>query len=56
DIKGNPEVPNATASYSGADAGSGEQGLAWFVGGRTYTVTSDENTILVAAGYSTTGI
>ena len=51
-IKGNAEVPNATASYTGADAGSGDAGLAVFTGGITYTVTSAEETILLAAGYS----
>ena len=51
-IKGNAEVPNATASFAGADAGSGNDGLAYFSGGITYTVTSGEETILVAAGYS----
>ena len=51
-IKGNAEVPNATASYAGADAGSGDAGLAVFTGGRTYTVTSAEETILLAAGYT----
>jgi hypothetical protein len=52
DIKGNAEVPNATASYTGADAGSGDAGLAVFTGGITYTVTSAEETILLAAGYT----
>lgn len=52
DIKGNPEVPNATASYTGADAGSGDDGRAVFTGGRTYTVTAGEETILLAAGYT----
>jgi hypothetical protein len=52
DIKGNAEVPNATASYTGADAGSGDAGLAVFTGGRTYTVTAAEETILLAAGYT----
>ena len=52
DIKGNAEVPNATASYTGADSGSGDAGLAVFTGGITYTVTSAEETILLAAGYT----
>lgn len=52
DIKGNAEVSNATVSYSGADAGSGDAGLAVFTGGRTYTVTAGEETILLAAGYT----
>ena len=52
DMRGNANVPNATASYSGADAGSGDAGYAIFTGGRTYTVTSAEETILLAAGYS----
>ena len=38
-----------------ADSGSGENDLAIFVGGRTYTVTDSEQTILVAAGYTVTG-
>jgi hypothetical protein len=52
DIKGNAEVPNATESYTGADAGSGDNGRAVFTGGRTYTVTAEEETILLAAGYT----
>ena len=52
DLKGNAEVPNATASYAGADSGSGDDGRAVFTGGRTYTVTAGEETILLAAGYS----
>ena len=51
-IKGNAEVPNATAHYTGADAGSGDASLAVFTGGITYTVTATEEAILVAAGYA----
>ena len=51
DITGNAAVPNATETHVGADAGSGEGGLAWFRGGISYTITSAEETILVAAGY-----
>ena len=35
-----------------ADAGSGMGGKAAFIGGRTYTVTAGEQTILEAAGYT----
>ena len=52
DIVGNADVPNAVASYTGADSGSGNAGLAVFTGGHTYTVTSAEVTILEAAGYT----
>ena len=52
-IKGNAEVPNATATFTGADAGSGEGGLAYFRGGQEYTITAAEDTILKAAGYTT---
>jgi len=52
DIKGNAEVPNATASYTGADSGSGEGGRAVFYGGRTYDITDAEAYLLLAAGYS----
>ncbi len=37
-----------------ADVGSGEVGKAIFHGGQTYTVTSGEDTILTAAGYTVT--
>lgn len=37
-----------------ADAGSGMGGKAAFLGGRIYTVTSAEQTILEAAGYNVT--
>lgn len=37
-----------------ADDGSGFGGKAAFIGGRTYTVTSAEKTILEAAGYTVT--
>lgn len=36
-----------------ADSGSGFGGKAAFIGGRTYTITSAEETILQAAGYTT---
>jgi len=53
DIRGNStEVPNATATYSGVDTGSGEGGLAWFRGGITYAITNAEQTILQTAGYT----
>ncbi len=37
-----------------ADSGSGVAGKAIFHGGQTYTVTSGEDTILTAAGYTVT--
>jgi hypothetical protein len=37
--------------YDVAKAGSGEQGLAVFRFGKTYTITAGEETILNAAGY-----
>ena len=52
-ITGNAEVPNATANYTAADDGSGEGGLAYFRGGIQYTITAAEDTILKAAGYTT---
>ena len=52
DMRGNANVPNATASFTGADSGSGDAGYAIFTGGRTYTVTAGEETILLAAGYA----
>ena len=52
DIVGNAEVDNAVASYDGADSGSGDDGRAVFQGGITYNVTSAEETILEAAGYT----
>jgi len=39
---------------AGADAGSGDGGLAIFSRGATYTVTAGEDTILTAAGYTVT--
>jgi len=36
-----------------ADAGSGDGGFAAFIGGKTYTITAGEDTILTNAGYST---
>lgn len=52
-ITGNSDVPNAEASYSGCDTGSGNGGLAYFSGGREYTITAAEDTIIKAAGYTT---
>lgn len=49
---GNAEVPNAVASYTGADSGSGEGGRAVWYGGRVYTITDAEKALLAAAGYS----
>ena len=43
-----------TEDIDDADSGSGEGGKAWFRGGLTYTVTSAEDTILTAAGYTVT--
>lgn len=45
-------VSPTIADTANADAGSGEGGQAWFRGGITYSVTSAEETILVAAGYT----
>jgi len=45
-----PDVNQLAAT----DAGSGEDGKAWFTGGKTYTVTSAEQTILEAAGHTVT--
>lgn len=53
EIVGNAEVDNAVASYAAADAGSGDDGRAVFQGGITYTITAGEDTILKAAGYTT---
>ena len=55
-------VANASPGYAtpsvdqmnAADAGSGVAGRAVFHGGYTYTVTSGEDTILTAAGYTVT--
>ena len=43
----------AQDAINAADAGSGEAGLAYFAGGRSYIITSGEKTILEAAGYTT---
>lgn len=43
-----------SSEIDAADAGSGENGKAWFRGGITYTITAGEDTILQAAGYTTT--
>lgn len=40
-------------TIAAADDGSGEGGKAWFRGGITYTITAAEETILQAAGYTT---
>lgn len=45
-------VPS-TDDINAADPGSGIGGRAAFLGGRTYTITSGEETILQAAGYTT---
>ncbi len=42
-----------TDTEKGADSGSGEDGRAVFKNGSTYTITSAEETILNAAGYTT---
>jgi hypothetical protein len=50
-----PGYATATVDqFNNADAGSGENGLAVFRGGVTYTVTAGEDTILTAAGYTVT--
>ncbi len=50
-----PGYQNPTVDQmNGADSGSGEAGKAIFHGGQTYTVTSGEDTILSAAGYTVT--
>ena len=36
-----------------ADAGSGDDDLAIFTGGRSYTINGTEDTLLTAAGYTT---
>lgn len=48
-------VSPTTTNIQNADAGSGEGGKAWFRGGITYNVTSAEETILEAAGYTVGG-
>ena len=47
------ETPSV-AQMNDADVGSGTAGKAIFHGGQTYTVTSGEDTILTAAGYTVT--
>ncbi len=50
-----PGYQNASVDQlNAADSGSGEHGAAIFEGGQTYTVTSGEDTILTAAGYTVT--
>lgn len=51
DEKGNPEVPNAEYSQTGADDGSGDAGKAVFTGGSTYTITTTEREALNTGGY-----
>jgi hypothetical protein len=49
-----PGILNPTTDQiNGADSGSGDNGKAAFIGGRTYTITAGEKTILDAAGYTT---
>ncbi len=43
-----------TASVNNPAAGSGDFGLAIFRRGKTYTITAGEQTLLDAAGYTTT--
>lgn len=51
-----PGVVGPTAGQvAAADAGSGENGKAWFRGGCTYDVSSAEETILTNAGYEVGG-
>jgi hypothetical protein len=47
---GRTAVP--TNEITGADTGSGENGIAWFRGGISYTVTQNEKTALESAGYT----
>jgi hypothetical protein len=41
-----------TAGANNIDAGSGDNGLALFRRGKTYTITAGEQTLIDAAGYS----
>ncbi len=45
----------ATASVNNPGVGSGDFGLAIFRRGKTYTITSGEQTLLDAAGFTTSG-
>ena len=45
----------AQDAINAADAGSGEAGLAYFAGARSYTITEGEADILFAAGYTIGG-
>jgi hypothetical protein len=47
-------VSPTVAQKNAADSGSGENDKGIFYGGRTYTVTAGEDTILTAAGYTVT--
>lgn len=47
-------VSPTTGQLAAADDGSGDEGKAIYRGGRTYTVTAAEDTILTAAGYTVT--
>ena len=50
-----PGYQNASVDQlNAADSGSGVAGKGVFEGGRSYTVTSAEDTILSAAGYTVT--
>lgn len=44
---------NATNGVTGAKDGSGDFGKAIFRRGKTYTITAGEDTLLSAAGYTT---
>jgi len=46
-------IAPTTDDIAGADAGSGDADLAYFRGGQEYTITAAEDTILKAAGYTT---
>lgn len=48
-------VSPSTDQIAAADAGSGEEGLAYFRGGIEYTITSAEDAILTSAGYTVKG-
>jgi hypothetical protein len=45
------QIGPTTEEILAADAGSGDEGRAVFQGGRSYTITGTEETILTAAGY-----
>ena len=48
------DIINSTNGVTGAATGSGDLGKAIFRNGRTYTVTSEEETLLDDAGYTVT--